>query len=81
MRQQTLEPASVNQLSLSPHSSITGFLPSNDFPVDDSIEQTRQLFNHTGSEVELLLKVQAVTAAIHRLCADTPSTGKPFVTN
>ncbi len=75
MRQQTLEPAIVSQLSLLPHSSIPRLLPSDDLPLDDSIEQTRQLFNHTGSDTELLLKVQAITAAIHVLCPDIFPTG------
>lgn len=65
MRQQTLEPVTLSQLSLLPNS------PTPDIQVlGDAVEQTRQLFNHTGSDAELLLKVQALTAALHTLCPD-----------
>lgn len=65
MSQQTLEPVALSQLSLLPDS-----LTSHLLDLDDAVEQTRQLFNHTGSEAELLLKVQAMTAALRGLCPD-----------
>lgn len=65
MRQQTLEPITLSQLSLLSDSST----PDIQF-LGDAVEQTRQLFNHTGSDAELLLKVQAMTAALHDLCPD-----------
>lgn len=65
MRQQTLEPVTLSQLSLLPNS------PTPDIQVlGDAVEQTRQLFNHTGSDAELLLKVQALTGALQTLCPD-----------
>lgn len=78
MRQQTLEPATLSHLSL-PDSSLPllpllPLLPSSDdSPSNDSIEQTRRFFNHTGSNAELLLKVQAITAEIRILCLDVES--------
>jgi len=65
MSQQTLEPITLSQLSLLPDS-----LTSHLLDLDDAVEQTRQLFNHTGSDAELLLKVQAMTAALQGLCPD-----------
>lgn len=65
MRQQTLEPITLSQLSLLSDSST----PDIQF-LGDAVEQTRQLFSHTGSDAELLLKVQAMTAALHDLCPD-----------
>ena len=70
MSQQTLEPITLTQLSLLPD-RLTSPLPD----LDDAVEQTRQLFNHTGSEAELLLKVQALTAALRRLCPDIVAPG------
>ena len=65
MSQQTLEPIALNQLSLLPDSLTPPLLD-----LDDAVEYTRQLFNHTGSEAALLLKVQATTAALRELCPD-----------
>ncbi len=66
MSQQTLEPITLRQLSLLPD-SLTPHLRD----LGDAVEQTRQLFNHTGSNAELLLKVQAMTAALQGLCPDS----------
>ncbi len=70
MSQQTLEPITLTQLSLLPDSLTPHLLDLDDVDLDDAVEHTRQLFNHTGSEAELLLKVQAMTAALQGLCPD-----------
>jgi hypothetical protein len=70
MSQQTLEPITLSQLSLLPDSLTLHLLD-----LDDAVEQTRQLFSHTGSDAELLLKVRAMIAALHKLCPEVVAPG------